>query len=203
MADVDGGGVTGETWWAEPPPGTPGRRDSDGGSRRADPGGPCRIGLAARHSVRGRRGACRPCLLLSGRDTSTIYKMARPSGNVAWQLGGKQSSFGMGPGATFWFQHHITPLDANTVSIFDDGGAPPQKEAQSRAILLDLDTSAMRATLRQAYTHPAGLAAANQGSMQVLADGRTASSRSGTSHTGSSPRTGPATRRTGPRSRRG
>jgi hypothetical protein len=78
----------------------------------------------------------------------------------------------MGPGATFWFQHHITPLDASTVSIFDDGGAPPQKESQSRAILLDLDTSAMTATLRQAYTHPAGLAAANQGSMQVLADGR-------------------------------
>jgi hypothetical protein len=24
----------------------------------------------------------------------------------------------MGPGATFWFQHYITPLDANTVSIF-------------------------------------------------------------------------------------
>jgi hypothetical protein len=111
-------------------------------------------------------------LLLSARDTSAIYKVSRPSGKVAWQLGGKQSSFRMGPGATFWFQHHITPVDANTVSIFDDGGAPPQKEAQSRAILLDLDTSAMTATLRQSYTHPAGLAAANQGSMQVLADGR-------------------------------
>ena len=111
-------------------------------------------------------------LLLSGRDTSAIYKVARPSGKVAWQLGGKQSSFQMGPGATFWFQHHITPLDASTVSIFDDGGAPPQKEAQSRAILLDLDTGAMKATLKQSYTHPAGLAAANQGSMQVLDDGR-------------------------------
>ena len=114
-------------------------------------------------------------LLLSGRDTSAIYKVARPSGKVAWQLGGKRSSFDMGPGATFWFQHHITPLDANTVSIFDDGGdqgSPPQKEAQSRGILLDLDTSAMKATLKQSYTHPAGLAAANQGSMQVLDDGR-------------------------------
>jgi hypothetical protein len=111
-------------------------------------------------------------LLISARDTSAIYKVARPSGKMAWQLGGKQSSFQMGPGAAFWFQHHITPLDATTLSIFDDGGAPPQKEAQSRAILLDLDTSAMKATLKQSYTHPAGLAAANQGSMQVLADGR-------------------------------
>ena len=91
---------------------------------------------------------------------------------MAWQLGGKQSSFGMGPGATFWFQHHITPLSASTLSIFDDGGAPPAKEPQSRGILLDLDTGTMKATLQRTYTHPAGLAAANQGSMQVLADGR-------------------------------
>jgi arylsulfotransferase ASST len=111
-------------------------------------------------------------LLLSARDTSAIYKVSRPSGKVAWTLGGKRSSFQMGAGATFWFQHHIMPLTATTVSIFDDGGAPPQKEPQSRAILLDLDTHSMRATLKKAYTHPAGLAAANQGSMQVLADGR-------------------------------
>jgi hypothetical protein len=111
-------------------------------------------------------------LLISARDTSAIYKVARPSGKVAWQLGGRRSSFEMGPGAAFWFQHHITPLDASSLSIFDDGGAPPQKEARSRAILLDLDTSAMKATLKRSYTHPAGLAAANQGSMQVLDDGR-------------------------------
>ncbi len=48
MADVDGGGVTGETWWAEPPAGAPGRRDCGGGSRRADPGGPRRVRVAAR-----------------------------------------------------------------------------------------------------------------------------------------------------------
>jgi Arylsulfotransferase (ASST) len=111
-------------------------------------------------------------LLLSARDTSAIYKVSRPSGKVAWTLGGKRSSFHLEAGSTFWFQHHIMPLTATTVSIFDDGGAPPQKEPQSRGILLDLDTHSMRATLKQAYTHPAGLAAANQGSMQVLADGR-------------------------------
>jgi hypothetical protein len=111
-------------------------------------------------------------LLLSARDTSAIYKVSRPSGKVVWTLGGKRSSFHMEEGSTFWFQHHITPVTATTVSIFDDGGAPPQKESQSRGILLDLDTQAMRATLKKAYTHPAGLAAANQGSMQVLADGR-------------------------------
>jgi Arylsulfotransferase (ASST) len=78
----------------------------------------------------------------------------------------------MGPGATSWFQHHALPQGPDTLSIFDDGGSPPVKEAQSRAILLNLDTSAMRVTLNRSYVHPARLLAANQGSMQVLANGR-------------------------------
>lgn len=111
-------------------------------------------------------------LLISARNTSAVYKVARPSGRVIWQLGGKRSSFRMGPGATFWFQHHALPQGANTLSIFDDGGAPPVKEPQSRAILVNLDTRAMRATLARSYVHPARLQVANQGSMQVLPGGR-------------------------------
>jgi hypothetical protein len=110
-------------------------------------------------------------LLISARNTSTVYKVSRSTGQVIWQLGGKRSSFTMGPGATFWFQHHVLPQGQDTLSIFDDGGAPPVKEPQSRGILLNLDTGSMRATLQRSYVHPAGLAAANQGSMQVLADG--------------------------------
>ena len=110
-------------------------------------------------------------LLVSGRNTSAIYKVARRSGKVIWRLGGKRSSFRMGPGATFWFQHHAVGQGPDTLSIFDDGGSPPVKEAQSRAILLNLDTSAMRATLKRSYVHPARLQVANQGSMQVLANG--------------------------------
>jgi hypothetical protein len=97
--------------------------------------------------------------------------VARPSGKLIWQLGGKQSSFQLGAGATFYYQHHVRPQGASVISVFDDG-ASPAMEAQSRAILLDLDTSAMKATLKRSYTHPAGLLAANQGSMQVLDDGR-------------------------------
>ena len=110
-------------------------------------------------------------LLVSSRNTCAVYQVARPSGQVTWRLGGKRSSFQMGAGATFWWQHHVRPHGASVLSIFDDGASPP-KEAQSRAILLDLDTAAMKATLQASYTHPAGLLAANQGSMQVLADGR-------------------------------
>jgi len=110
-------------------------------------------------------------LLLSGRNTCAIYKVARPSGKLVWQLGGKQSSFQSGSGAEFYYQHHVRPQGPGVLSVFDDG-ASPAMETQSRAILLDVDTTAMKATLKQSYTHPAGLLAANQGSMQVLSDGR-------------------------------
>jgi len=110
-------------------------------------------------------------LVLSARNTSAVYQVSRSNGQVAWRLGGKRSSFTMGPGATFWFQHHVLSQAQDTLSIFDDGGAPPAKEPRSRAILVSLDTQTMRATLRRSYVHPAGLAAANQGSMQMLADG--------------------------------
>jgi hypothetical protein len=110
-------------------------------------------------------------LIISARNTCTVYKVARPSGQVRWRLGGKRSSFQMGPGATFWWQHHARPQGEAALSIFDDA-ASPQEETQSRAILLDLDTTAMRATLSRSYTHSAKLLAANQGSMQLLPAGR-------------------------------
>jgi hypothetical protein len=49
---------------------------------------------------------------------------------------------------------------------------PGKCEKQSRAFVLHVDTGAMRVTLRRAYAHPAGLLADNQGSMQLLPDGR-------------------------------
>jgi hypothetical protein len=111
-------------------------------------------------------------LLVSARNTSTVYKIARPSGQVVWRLGGKRSSFEMGPGTRFWFQHHALPQGANTLSIFDDGGAPP-KEPQSRGILVNLNTSTMRATLQRSYIHPTTrLLASFEGSMQVLPGSR-------------------------------
>jgi len=110
-------------------------------------------------------------LIISARNTCAVYKIARRSGQVQWRLGGKRSSFQMGKGATFWWQHHVRPHGQTTLSIFDDG-ASPQKEAQSRAILLDLDTTTRRATLTRSYTHPAKLLAANQGSVQLLAGNR-------------------------------
>jgi hypothetical protein len=110
-------------------------------------------------------------LLVSARNTSTIYKIGRQDGQVKWRLGGKSSSFTMGTGATFYYQHHARSVGDGVITLFDDG-ATPQMEPQSRGLILTLDQAKMTATLRQAFTSPARLLAPNQGSMQLLAGGR-------------------------------
>ncbi|MGH3281723.1 MAG: arylsulfotransferase family protein [Trebonia sp.] len=110
-------------------------------------------------------------LLVSARNTSTVYKIGRHDGLVKWRLGGKSSNFSMGPGAKFYYQHHVRAVGAGVITIFDDGSSP-RMEPQSRGIILNLDLEKMAATLRQAFTSPARLLADNQGSMQLLPDGR-------------------------------
>jgi hypothetical protein len=58
------------------------------------------------------------------------------------------------------------------MTIFDDA-ANPQKEPRSRAIILDLNLSAMHCTLRQEFVHPhKRLLTDAMGSAQLLPDGR-------------------------------
>jgi hypothetical protein len=110
-------------------------------------------------------------LLISSRNTWTVYKVARPGGAVRWRLGGKKSDFQAGPRAGFSWQHDARMPEPGLLTVFENASSPPE-EAQSRALLLDVDTAAMRITLRHAYTYPAGLLVDNQGSAQLLPDGR-------------------------------
>jgi hypothetical protein len=110
-------------------------------------------------------------LLISSRNTWTVYKVARSDGAIQWRLGGKKSDFAAGPGAGFSWQHDVRMPQPGLLTVFDNASSPPQ-EPQSRALLLSLDTTSMRVTLQHAYTHPAGLLADNQGSVQLLAGGQ-------------------------------
>ena len=114
-------------------------------------------------------------LLISSRNTWSVYKVGRPGGQVVWRLGGKRSSFTLGPGARFYWQHCVRPVGSSMLSVFDDG-ATPAEEKQSRAIVLDLDTSTMQAALVRQYIHPdigpgKTVLAGYMGSAQVLPDG--------------------------------
>ncbi len=106
-------------------------------------------------------------LLVSARNTSTVYKVDRSTGAILWRLGGKRTDFKMGPGATFALQHDARRLADGTISIFDDEAAP----TTSRAIVLDVDETAMTANLVRAYPHPHGKQATSQGNVQVLPNG--------------------------------
>jgi hypothetical protein len=111
-------------------------------------------------------------LLLSARNTWTVYKIGRKSGGVLWRLGGKHSDFAMGEGAGFAWQHDARHHQGGRrLTIFDDGGAPTV-EPQSRALLISLDTKQRRATLVRQYAHhPGRLQAHFMGNAQALGNG--------------------------------
>jgi len=106
-------------------------------------------------------------LLVSARNTSTVYKIDRTTGAIVWRLGGKRSDFTMGAGATFSWQHDARRQPDGTLTIFDDSASP----GHSRGIVLRLDEQAMTATLVRAFEHAAPLLARSQGNVQILPGG--------------------------------
>ena len=117
-------------------------------------------------------------LLVSARNTWTVYKIDRKSGEIIWRLGGKNSDFEMGPGAHFAFQHDARRQPDGTISIFDNGkviengkSGKPKAVEGSRGIILRTDEAKMTATLVREYIHPHQQYSAVGGSMQVLPNG--------------------------------
>ena len=108
--------------------------------------------------------------IVSARQTHTVYRISRRTGDVLWRLGGKHSDFTLGPGVQFGLQHDARPQPDGSLTIFDNSASPPLRK-QSRAITVRL--VGRTATLARALTHPNGLLSATQGSVQTLANGNT------------------------------
>jgi len=108
-------------------------------------------------------------LLISSRNTSTVYKIDRKTGEIVWRLGGKKSDFQMGPGARTALQHDARRHPDGMITIFDNGYVT--REVQSRGIAVEIDEDKMTATLAREYTHPDELLSDTQGSVQVLPNG--------------------------------
>ena len=109
-------------------------------------------------------------LLVSGRNTHAVYEISRRTGKVIWRLGGKKSDFKLGPGARFAWQHDARRQPDGTITMFDNGAAPPV-EKFSRILVLRADTKTKRATLVRSYRHPRKLLAPFEGNAQFLPDG--------------------------------
>jgi hypothetical protein len=118
-------------------------------------------------------------LLIDARDTWTTYKVSLATGNIIWQLGGKNSSFKLqaAPGQTldnagklFAWQHDPEALgdDTYTFTFFDnESGGATNELGYSRAITVRLNEKNHTATLIKSDNQPEGLIAPSQGNAQT------------------------------------
>ncbi|HTU29682.1 MAG TPA: arylsulfotransferase family protein [Solirubrobacteraceae bacterium] len=110
-------------------------------------------------------------VLISARNTSAVYDVDGTSGRIHWVLGGKFSSFKLGKGARFWYQHDARLQANGQLTMFDDGGMP-FREPESRGLTLNLNAAAHTATVASQQSYDS-LKAAAEGSDQLLGNGDT------------------------------
>ena len=112
-------------------------------------------------------------LIISARNTWAIYKVSRASGNTIWRLGGKRSTFKLGPGVETAWQHNPRVEANGTLTIFDNanGGVGKPFRPASRALTVRLDTVHKTASLVSAFASPEKLSASSQGDVQRLSNG--------------------------------
>ncbi len=113
-------------------------------------------------------------LLISMRNMWAIYNIDKKTGNIIWQLGGKQSDFTFGPNASFSWQHDARYRPGNRISLFDDAccaseSSPPEDSA--RGLILRLDFQNRIATVDRTYYHDPNLVVPSQGNVQKLSNG--------------------------------
>jgi hypothetical protein len=115
-------------------------------------------------------------LLIDARDTWTTYEVSLQSGNILWQLGGKDSSFALraapgqvldSAGEIFAWQHDPQPLGNDTYTFFDNESSGTPLLPYSRAITVQLNQQSKVATLVASENQPEGLSAPSQGNAQT------------------------------------
>jgi MFS family permease len=116
--------------------------------------------------------------VVSMRNTWAAYLVDTNSGRVEWNLGGRRSSFKLGPQAGFEWQHDVQLHPGSVVTLFDDhccqitgGGTYVSPTGRSRALALRLDPATRTAALAAQYTHGANFDAQYMGSTQALPNG--------------------------------
>ena len=110
-------------------------------------------------------------LVISARNTSTVYKVDRTTGAVLWRLGGKYSTFKMGPGTTTVRQHDARVHPGGLITMFDNGGGPPRVHGHSRGLFVRVDTIHRTANFVRELDHSPQLPANFEGNVQLLPNG--------------------------------
>jgi hypothetical protein len=119
-------------------------------------------------------------LLIDARDTWTTYEVNPQSGNVVWQLGGKDSSFKLvaapgqvldSAGEIFAWQHDPEALGNGVYTFFDNESSGTPLLPYSRAVTVKLNPQNRTATLLASDDQPEGLSAPSQGNAQSTQEG--------------------------------
>ncbi len=109
-------------------------------------------------------------LLVSARNTHALYEIDKQTGQILWRLGGKRSDFKLERGVHFAWQHDARRHADGTITIFDNGSAPPV-EKHTRVLVLHVDAAHKRVTLVRSFSHPKHLLTPFEGNAQFLPDG--------------------------------
>lgn len=119
-------------------------------------------------------------LLIDARNTWTTYDVSPWSGNIVWQLGGKNSSFTLqaAPGQVldsaneiFAWQHDPEALGDGYYTFFDNESSGTSLLPYSRAVTVRLNRWTHVATLVASENQPEGLLAPSQGNAQTTSNG--------------------------------
>jgi hypothetical protein len=108
--------------------------------------------------------------IISARNTWAAYEIDHLTGAVMWRLGGRHSSFKMGPGTGTVYQHDARWQPDHTLTLFDDG-ATPKEHSQSRAIRERIDWKDRTVELIGRDVRTPALLTGSQGNDQVLPNG--------------------------------
>jgi hypothetical protein len=110
-------------------------------------------------------------VLISSRNTWAVYLISQHTGRVLWRLGGKRSTFTLGPGLHFAWQHDPQFLANGMLTLFNNEDYP-REASESSALVISLDYATDTATLVSRFTHPGWpILSDSQGDVQALANG--------------------------------
>ena len=114
-------------------------------------------------------------ILVSSRHMHTVYKVDKKTKKIIWKLGGKKSSFKMGKGTRFRWQHDAHRRPDGTISLFDNASSDladlKKRGIESRGMKIRLDEAKRTASLAREYENPKPQLNNTQGNMQELPNG--------------------------------
>lgn len=109
--------------------------------------------------------------VISARYMHAVVCISGKTGEIIWQLGGKNNDFrDVNHALDFAWQHHVTWQGNNTLSIFDNhaNNVFHSPSSHSKGMIIKLDMDNMTATLVGKYVHPDKILNVSQGSVQIV-----------------------------------